>query len=109
MNDGVAVVRVLQSVDEIVELSMVMVMTKEEPTLQFDEKSRSIRCREDNHLCEKGHYETYGFVRGNQLYSTGIHHVRVRFEKTHRSVFFSFHSLKSLSSSLLKFIELESG
>ena len=59
-----------------------MVMTKEESTLEFEEKSRSIRCREQNHVCEKGNYETYGYVRGNQAYSTGVHQIRIKFEKT---------------------------
>lgn len=57
-------------------------MTKDESNqFEFQEKSRSIKCRENRRVIEKGAYETYGFARGNQLYSTGIHHVRVQFEK----------------------------
>lgn len=56
-------------------------MTKEESHLEFDEKSRSIKYRENRHVCEKGNYETYGYCRGNQHYSQGIHHIRLKFEK----------------------------
>lgn len=56
-------------------------MTIEDTPLEFEEKSRSIRFREQHRVCEKGNYETYGYARGNHLYSTGIHHIRVRFEK----------------------------
>ena len=56
-------------------------MTVEEPSVEFDEKSRSIRIHENNLVCEKGNYETYGYVKGNQSYSHGIHHIRMKFEK----------------------------
>lgn len=56
-------------------------MTVEETSLEFHEKSRSIKLTENNRVCEKGNYETYGYVKGNQSYTNGIHHIRVKFEK----------------------------
>ncbi|CAF1039893.1 unnamed protein product [Rotaria sordida] len=56
-------------------------MTVDETSIEFQEKSRSIRIRENNRLCEKRDYETYGYIRGNQSYSNGIHHIRMKFEK----------------------------
>ncbi|CAF3669862.1 unnamed protein product [Rotaria sp. Silwood1] len=60
-------------------------MTVDETSIEFKEKSRSIRIRENNRLCEKGNYETYGYIRGNQSYSNGIHTIRIKFEKTESS------------------------
>ncbi|CAF3164431.1 unnamed protein product [Rotaria socialis] len=60
-------------------------MTVDETALEFHEKSRSIRVHENNRLCEKKNYETYGYVKGNQSYSDGIHHIRMKFEKIESS------------------------
>lgn len=48
---------------------------------EFEEKSRSIRLKDNRRICEKGNYETYGYVRGNQLYQQGIHQIRLQFLK----------------------------
>lgn len=56
-------------------------MTVEETPLEFEERSRSIKLREKRHVCEKGNHETYGYTRGNQFYSTGIHQIRMRIER----------------------------
>ncbi len=56
-------------------------MTIEEAPLEFEEKSRSIKLREQHRVCEKGNYETYGYTRGNQLYSNGIHQIRMKIER----------------------------
>ena len=83
-------------------------MTKDESTeFEFNDKSRSIKYRENRRVCEKGNYETYGYARGNQFYSTGIHHIRIKFEKI-RFDRFGFSLNFSFSFSLqLKIFEFE--
>jgi len=56
-------------------------VTVEETPLEFEERSRSIKFREKHRVCEKGSYETYGYIRGNQIYSDGIHHIRIKIER----------------------------
>ena len=63
-------------------------MTVDEAPLEFEERSRSIKFYEKHHVCEKGNYETYGYTRGNQSYSHGIHHIRMRLERSEYVSFF---------------------
>ena len=56
-------------------------MTVEDTPLEFEEKSRSIKLRENHRVCQKGNHETYGYVRGNELYSNGIYHIRMKFQR----------------------------
>ncbi len=56
-------------------------MTIEETPLEFEERSRSIKLREKRRICEKGNHETYGYARGNQIYSNGIHYIRMKIER----------------------------
>ncbi|CAF1572627.1 unnamed protein product, partial [Didymodactylos carnosus] len=60
-------------------------MTIEDASLTFKERSRSIRFHEKGRVCEKGDYETYGYARGSQAYSSGIHSIRMKFEKADSS------------------------
>ena len=57
-------------------------MIEDELSLNFHEKSRSIRLRENSQVCEKGLHETYGYVKGNRLYSSGVHHIRIQLERS---------------------------